>query len=394
MTGIVSTAAATAGSLAKSGYAFAGWNTAANGSGTSYLAGATVNLSGNTTLYAQWTLNVYNLTYAGNGSDGGSAPATVTGVATSTVASPGSLSKTYSTFLGWNTAANGSGTSFSQGDTISLSSNVTLYAQWSANSYTVSYQSNGATSGTAPNLSSSSTGTITLALNVGLLKRDGYDFSGWNTQSDGRGTSYAAGATIALTANLTLYASWKEATPPPKFQIASLSKRKFDTAGGSLEVTGTDLTLVEYAAIDGDKLTIAYSSDAKIVLLISTQSAGKKDLVFESKNQKWTYQDAIEFVAPNSKIIANVKTKNGKVSADAINQILLEARRNRIYTDIQLSFLESDTSRAKVGSVTVLDNLQLILLARQIVNLVNHQIGVSVQVKANTSQIVLTFSVK
>ena len=41
----------------KTGYTFNGWNTAANGSGTSYAAGATFNISANTTLYAQWTEN-------------------------------------------------------------------------------------------------------------------------------------------------------------------------------------------------------------------------------------------------------------------------------------------------------------------------------------------------
>ena len=38
------------------GYTFAGWNTAANGSGTAYAAGATTSaITANTTFYAQWT---------------------------------------------------------------------------------------------------------------------------------------------------------------------------------------------------------------------------------------------------------------------------------------------------------------------------------------------------
>ena len=44
------------GSLVKTGYTFTGWNTAANGSGTSYIAGNTFTMgSSNVTLYAQWT---------------------------------------------------------------------------------------------------------------------------------------------------------------------------------------------------------------------------------------------------------------------------------------------------------------------------------------------------
>ena len=45
------------GTLAKTGYTFAGWNTAANGSGTSYSQGGTFTINANTILYARWTLN-------------------------------------------------------------------------------------------------------------------------------------------------------------------------------------------------------------------------------------------------------------------------------------------------------------------------------------------------
>lgn len=45
------------GTLAKTGYTFAGWNTAANGSGTSYSEGDTFTINANTILYARWTLN-------------------------------------------------------------------------------------------------------------------------------------------------------------------------------------------------------------------------------------------------------------------------------------------------------------------------------------------------
>ncbi|MBM3681121.1 MAG: hypothetical protein FJW81_07330 [Actinobacteria bacterium] len=45
---------ATAGTLARTGYAFAGWNTSADGSGTAYAAGATFTLTSGQTLYAQW----------------------------------------------------------------------------------------------------------------------------------------------------------------------------------------------------------------------------------------------------------------------------------------------------------------------------------------------------
>jgi uncharacterized repeat protein (TIGR02543 family) len=125
------------GSLVRLGYSFAGWNTAANGSGTSYAGGVTFTMgSGNVILYAKWTqFLTYSVTYNSNGSTGGSVPtdgnAYVAGDTITVRGNTGSLVKTGYTFAGWNTAANGSGTSYAGGATFTMgSSNVTLYAKW------------------------------------------------------------------------------------------------------------------------------------------------------------------------------------------------------------------------------------------------------------------------
>jgi uncharacterized repeat protein (TIGR02543 family) len=56
--GATVTAAANSGNLARTGYTFAGWNTATDGTGTTYAAGSgTFTINANTTLYAQWTQN-------------------------------------------------------------------------------------------------------------------------------------------------------------------------------------------------------------------------------------------------------------------------------------------------------------------------------------------------
>jgi uncharacterized repeat protein (TIGR02543 family) len=78
------------------------------------------------------------VTYDGNGSTGGSVPTDsntyAAGVTVTVLANTGSLVKTGSTFSGWNTAANGSGTSYATGATFILagSGNVTLFAKWTA----------------------------------------------------------------------------------------------------------------------------------------------------------------------------------------------------------------------------------------------------------------------
>ena len=218
-TGAAITVQGNTGVLVKSGYTYAGWNTAANGSGTSYAVAATFAMgSANVTLYAQWTANpTYTVTYNGNGSSGGTAPTDsnnyTTGAAITVQGNTGVLVKTGYTFAGWNTAANGSGTSYAVAATFAMgSANVTLYAQWTANpTYTVTYNGNGSSGGTAPTDSNNYTtgAAITVQGNTGVLVKTGYTFAGWNTAANGSGTSYAVAATFAMgSANVTLYAQW------------------------------------------------------------------------------------------------------------------------------------------------------------------------------------------
>ena len=50
-------------SFSRTGYTFKGWNTSADGRGTAYANGATVNVSKDTVLYAQWEINTYTVTW-------------------------------------------------------------------------------------------------------------------------------------------------------------------------------------------------------------------------------------------------------------------------------------------------------------------------------------------
>lgn len=124
-----------------------------------------------------------------------------------------------------------SGWSFSDGSAVSFPLSIdqpmTLTAQWQANppassgsgggttvsTYTVTYNDNGATSGTVPGTQNKIAGrAVTVAQNSGSLTKTGYTFNGWNTKADGTGTSYAAGSSFTDDADLTLYAQWKANT--------------------------------------------------------------------------------------------------------------------------------------------------------------------------------------
>ena len=129
-----------AGTMANTGFTFAGWNTLANGSGTAYVADDTFTISADTTLYAQWTPITHTVTYDANGGTGSqtdpSSP--YADGATVTVLDAGTMANTGFTFAGWNTLANGSGTAYVADDTFTISADTTLYAQWTPATHTVS----------------------------------------------------------------------------------------------------------------------------------------------------------------------------------------------------------------------------------------------------------------
>ncbi|MDR0502150.1 MAG: SUMF1/EgtB/PvdO family nonheme iron enzyme [Treponema sp.] len=198
------------GNLVRTGYTFAGWNTAANGSGTTYAAGSSHTVTGNATLYAKWDAIINTVTFNANGSTGGTVPSAMSANQNASITLPdkGNLVKTGYAFGGWNTAANGSGTAHAAGSSFTVTGNVTLYAKWDVIINTVTFNANGSTGGTTPAaMSANQYANITLP-NQGNLVKTGCIFSGWTAAADGSGTTYAAGSSFTVTGNVTLYAKW------------------------------------------------------------------------------------------------------------------------------------------------------------------------------------------
>jgi len=117
--------------------------------------------------------------------------------------------------LGAITGVNQSYSNVQQGDDLvvmNAAGNYSYIADWGAGYYQamVSYQPNGATSGSAPSDATQYVygSGVTVSNNTGSLQKTGYTFGGWNTKSDGTGTTYAAGATFTIDRNTYLYALW------------------------------------------------------------------------------------------------------------------------------------------------------------------------------------------
>jgi len=246
------------GTLAYSGKTFGGWNTQANGGGTNYTVGAPFTVTSDVTLYAKWQSAVqYTVTYNANGASGAAPTAQTVEPGTEiTLQGTGNMANTGKIFAGWSLNAGGTGTLYAVGATYTVTGNITFYAQW-VSSYTVTFSANGA-SGAAPDAQTVDPGTVITLPGEGTMIYAGKMFDGWNTQANGRGTSYAEGAPYTVNANITLYAKWINL--PIEAQGATLAEK---------------LTWLE---------TNAASNNTYIITLNSNEGIGPKTLSYSGKS--------------------------------------------------------------------------------------------------------------
>ena len=184
----------------RSGFIFAGWYTAASGGTRVGGAGDSYTPSANITLYAQWG-KPCTVTYNANGGSCGTASEKYTGTA---LTLPTSTRDGY-WFLGWYDAATGGNKVGNAGANYNPAGEITLYAHWQeAIEYTVTYNANGGSCGTA---SATYQGT---ELSLPTATRTGYEFCGWYTAASGGTKIGGAGAVYTPSSNITLYAQWSQ----------------------------------------------------------------------------------------------------------------------------------------------------------------------------------------
>lgn len=200
-------------SASKTGYSFNGWYSSSTGG--SKISDSTI-VAGNTTYYAQWTAIGYKIAFNGNGSTSGTMSDFAMTYDAAKQLTANTYSKTGYSFGGWNTKADGSGTTYTDKASVknltsTKDSMVTLYAQWTANDYSISFNGNGSTIGAMSNLSM--TYNVAKSLTENGFSRTGYSFTEWNTKADGSGTTYANKASVknlssTKGATIILYAQW------------------------------------------------------------------------------------------------------------------------------------------------------------------------------------------
>ena len=176
------------------GYSFKGYYSEPDGNGTQYYNSNMVSIhnwdqaSNNVTLYAYWEANQYVIKLNPNGGSGGTSQITVT-YGESMPGGKTKPSRTGYTFAGYGTKLHGGTLYYSATMTSNKAWAETdvsvLYAQWTANNYTVTFNRNGGSGG---NLSVVATYGQPMPI-IDLPTRAGYNFLGYYTSTSG-GTCY------------------------------------------------------------------------------------------------------------------------------------------------------------------------------------------------------------
>lgn len=152
----------------------------------------------------------YTVKYDPNGGTGSIADQTVNSTKTTPLSDGSGFSKEHARLIGWNTAADGTGTSYALGADITApiasdGQTVTLYAVWKTDeTYTVTYDANGGIGAPTDGKAYFENNTVTVS--TGEPTRKGYVFQGWILDAN----TYHGNDTFAMPAeNVTLTAQWE-----------------------------------------------------------------------------------------------------------------------------------------------------------------------------------------
>lgn len=319
--------------IAKTGYTFTGWK---NGDVLWNADGAVVKgrklnnstwsdaqglykYTGNTTVTAQWSENSYNIEFKANKPSKASNNvsgdlSTITNVKyTQSVTLKCAPSLTGWTFKGWNTQADDKGTSYSAGQSVSKLSatngaTVTLYAQWEATTYTITFNSNKPSKAVTQMTGTMEVQTLTYDkwenLHENKYKLEGWTFDKWNIKADGSSeTSYKNKERVRNICDgkdTTLYAQWKDTTPPDSSKTylrATKSGNVNDpdyaralavvTKGSKDVTTSTSVTRTLDGLGNSTWTTSWINSDVSLDLYSYDNGTGIKLLTTYSGNNEW-----------------------------------------------------------------------------------------------------------
>ena len=183
------------------------------------------------------------------------------------------------TFLGWSKNATSAEAEYTSESEIMPNRDITLYAVWVLNSYTISYEANGGEG--APAAQTKYYG-INLTLSKTVPVRDEYIFAGWSSSSVATVPAYAPGGIYTTNSDITLYAVWTQ--EPDNMPVITTQPENVTAHTGTkiqfmVEAQGKHLTYQWYyvrTESSDTPVPVSGAKDAVFELEVSGSLAGRK----------------------------------------------------------------------------------------------------------------------
>ena len=217
---------------------------------------------------------------------------------------------------------------------------VTYTASGGPTTYSVLYDGNGATFGSAPTDANaySSGDEVTVLGNTGGLAKTSFAFVGWNTKNDGTGTDYSAGDKFNISDNTTLYAKWDFVVTDGIFDFVNASKQS---------------PLVDYGS--GMTLSTSYTTTDKTwtagkVKMVTSKVSGNGYRWYTDGTLRFYNESKATFSVPSGYVItkivttgahfnsANVGTLSGSTWKGASNEVALSATATKNIETITVTY--------------------------------------------------------
>ncbi len=331
---------------ARSGYTFGGWYTeAACTNAWNFKNNPVIE---NTILYAKWTAKAvatYNVKYDGNGATSGSVPVDsndyVSGASAKVKANTGSLAKAGHTFGGWR---NG-GTTYTAGQTITISGDVTLTAVWMeapANvTYTVTYNNNYPGGGRYTSQTGITPGSTLTAPSA--PSRSGYTFMGW--YKDTACVNAWKFDIDVVSADTNLYARWESDTYTVSGTVVDDATVPASVGGASVKVVQGNIQFGTTAITDGSgSFTVAGIPDGTYNLIV-TKDSQEVTVCITVSNSDYTYAGSI--ILPKG----NRNSKLDVVGSETPNVVVDNL--NNVFNDSSIYDSSDETNVAGGGTVEI-----------------------------------------
>lgn len=311
----------TLASTGRTGYDFRGWFSDSSCSDAQVLSSTRVETAWDHDLFAGWTAKTYWVNLQPTG--GSVYPSSFQVTYDSTYSSLVDATRTGYTFVGWFTAQNG-GDQVRKADRVQITSEQTLYAHWTTNTYTVTFDPNGGEV-------SEKTRTVTYDQKYGELPEptcDGAAFQGWFTDKIGGNRVYGTD-TVKITEPQTLYAHWAKIKYDILFErngaesgstssqtgieygkVIQLNRNGFQRKGHTFRGWNRTATAAEIEFADGASVSNLTKVADQAVRLYAIWRANTYTVTFDSNGGSGTMADmALTYAVPTN--LATCAYQNG-----------------------------------------------------------------------------------